>query len=186
MLSEFLKIDSFGKYRTNKRAEDLGCKSEDKRCVMRQYKFYLAFENSIDDSYVSEKFFGSLEAGAVPIVFGAPNIDKFDPLYQLNGKSLIQFSLVSNNNKSNLLVEKTTTAAEKESSKKIVFEEFAREINSIANDENEWSQLIKWKQEPIWSSLFGSFFKQSIASKSSACDLCLNIANLKRIKLLNP
>jgi alpha-1,4-fucosyltransferase len=43
-------------------------------CAMSHYKFVLAIENTWTESYVTEKLFYPLEAGAVPIYFGAPNV----------------------------------------------------------------------------------------------------------------
>lgn len=39
----------------------------------RDYYFYLAFENSLSDDYVTEKLFSSLEYFAVPVVYGCAN-----------------------------------------------------------------------------------------------------------------
>lgn len=47
--------------------------------LLRKYKFVLAFENSATKDYVTEKFFDALDAGAVPVVYGAPNIHDFEP-----------------------------------------------------------------------------------------------------------
>ncbi|MQL93495.1 hypothetical protein Taro_026137 [Colocasia esculenta] len=47
--------------------------------TLKRYKFSLAFENSNEEDYVTEKFFQSLVAGAVPVVVGAPNIQDFAP-----------------------------------------------------------------------------------------------------------
>ncbi|KAL2631929.1 hypothetical protein R1flu_016615 [Riccia fluitans] len=47
--------------------------------ALRHYKFSLAFENSNEDDYVTEKFWQSLVAGSVPVVVGAPNIENFAP-----------------------------------------------------------------------------------------------------------
>ncbi|KAL6546102.1 Alpha-(1,3)-fucosyltransferase 11 [Orobanche gracilis] len=47
--------------------------------TLKRYKFSLAFENSNEEDYVTEKFFQSLVAGTVPVVIGAPNIQDFAP-----------------------------------------------------------------------------------------------------------
>ncbi|KAL6522574.1 Alpha-(1,3)-fucosyltransferase 11 [Orobanche minor] len=51
----------------------------DKVKTLKRYKFSLAFENSNEEDYVTEKFFQSLVAGTVPVVIGAPNIQDFAP-----------------------------------------------------------------------------------------------------------
>mmetsp|Transcript_9087 Transcript_9087/g.22806 ORF Transcript_9087/g.22806 Transcript_9087/m.22806 type:complete len:448 (+) Transcript_9087:57-1400(+) len=47
--------------------------------LMERYRFVAAFENTLVDDYVTEKFFGALKSGAVPLYRGAPNIDAFLP-----------------------------------------------------------------------------------------------------------
>ena len=44
------------------------CKEE---TVLKQYKFYLAFENTLNGEYITEKLWRSLSNGLVPIVYGA-------------------------------------------------------------------------------------------------------------------
>lgn len=46
---------------------------------MSHYKFVLAIENTASESYVTEKLYYALDAGAVPIYFGAPNVWDFVP-----------------------------------------------------------------------------------------------------------
>ncbi|CAM6126578.1 unnamed protein product [Calypogeia fissa] len=48
-------------------------------CGMSHYKFVLAIENTFRDSYVTEKLFYALDAGSVPIYFGAPNVLELVP-----------------------------------------------------------------------------------------------------------
>jgi len=50
-----------------------------KLAVLELNKFSLAFENSESEDYVTEKFFGSLCSGSVPVVIGAPNVKFFAP-----------------------------------------------------------------------------------------------------------
>ncbi len=47
--------------------------------VLSGYRFNLAFENAIEQDYVTEKFFDPLVAGCVPVYMGAPNIDDYAP-----------------------------------------------------------------------------------------------------------
>ena len=51
----------------------------DKIQALKCYKFSLAFENSNEEDFVTEKFFQSLVAGSVPVVIGALNIQDFAP-----------------------------------------------------------------------------------------------------------
>ncbi|XP_063940015.1 glycoprotein 3-alpha-L-fucosyltransferase A isoform X2 [Daucus carota subsp. sativus] len=69
-----ITVDSYGAcYRT--RDGDVN-----KVDTLKRYKFSLAFENSNEEDYVTEKYFQSLVAGAIPVVVGAPNIQDFAPL----------------------------------------------------------------------------------------------------------
>ncbi|ESO84323.1 hypothetical protein LOTGIDRAFT_95410, partial [Lottia gigantea] len=45
----------------------------------RRYKFYISFENSICEEYITEKFFGILKQGILPIVLGGANYKKLAP-----------------------------------------------------------------------------------------------------------
>jgi len=47
--------------------------------MLKRYKFYLAFENSITDDYVTERVLMALAYGSVPVYQGAGNIDEFLP-----------------------------------------------------------------------------------------------------------
>ncbi|KAJ4965872.1 hypothetical protein NE237_017721 [Protea cynaroides] len=68
-----IKIDSYGGCHRNRDGR------VDKVETLKHYKFSLAFENSNEEDYVTEKFFQSLVAGSVPVVVGAPNIQEFAP-----------------------------------------------------------------------------------------------------------
>lgn len=48
-------------------------------CAMSHYKFVLAIENTMVDSYVTEKLYYALDSGSIPIYFGAPNVWDFVP-----------------------------------------------------------------------------------------------------------
>lgn len=77
-LMAHLPVDSYGRALRNRTlVEDRGRATL--RQVIRAYRFTLAFENSIDTDYVTEKFYGPLGAGSVPVYLGAPNVADFAP-----------------------------------------------------------------------------------------------------------
>lgn len=39
-----------------------------------EYKFYLSFENTIVDGYVTEKLYDRLRYGPIPVYYGAPDV----------------------------------------------------------------------------------------------------------------
>ena len=42
--------------------------------MIADYKFYVSFENTVQEGYVSEKLFVPMLFGAVPLYLGAPNV----------------------------------------------------------------------------------------------------------------
>ena len=77
-LVRHLRVDSYGKFLRNKKiSNDQGRVSKNE--IIAHYKFTLAFENSICDDYVTEKFFDPLAFGSVPVYLGAPNVARFAP-----------------------------------------------------------------------------------------------------------
>ncbi|MGO8736562.1 MAG: glycosyltransferase family 10 domain-containing protein [Terriglobia bacterium] len=77
-LMRHLKVDCYGRaFHNRELGEDRG--RESKLETLSRYRFDLAFENSISQDYLSEKFFDPLVAGCVPVYRGAPNIEEFAP-----------------------------------------------------------------------------------------------------------
>ncbi|GAA5971661.1 hypothetical protein JCM3765_006711 [Sporobolomyces pararoseus] len=81
------KFDNFGRCHNNANADetlremgkfqDVGTHNawNTKITMINYYKFSVAFENSNDYDYVTEKYFQALERGSVPLVFGAPSYE---------------------------------------------------------------------------------------------------------------
>ncbi|XP_041705994.1 4-galactosyl-N-acetylglucosaminide 3-alpha-L-fucosyltransferase 9 [Coregonus clupeaformis] len=63
-LNKHVKVETFGRH--------FGKYIEDKGQIVSSCKFYLAFENSIHQDYMTEKLFDTLMLGAVPVVLGPP------------------------------------------------------------------------------------------------------------------
>jgi Glycosyltransferase family 10 (fucosyltransferase) C-term len=96
-----LRIESVSSCLNNVDYPDAGRKSKDD--IMRSYLFHLSFENSNTDDYVTEKLWGALRSGVVPVYLGAPNIREHVP-----PRSVI---LVSDFNSTRELVEYMTEVA---------------------------------------------------------------------------
>lgn len=106
-------IDSYGACLRNKDGR------VNKVETLRDYKFSLAFENSNEDDYVTEKFWQSLVAGSVPIVIGAPNIHDFEP----SPNSILQIK--SSND----------------------IEQVAKKIKHLATHDDAYNNTMSWKFE---------------------------------------
>ncbi|CAG7816625.1 unnamed protein product [Allacma fusca] len=76
-LQKYVKVDVYGKCGTFqcKERTHAGCKQQ----LGNEYKFYLSFENSVCEDYITEKIFQAYGAQMVPIVFGGGNYDRIVP-----------------------------------------------------------------------------------------------------------
>lgn len=97
-----------------------GINLADKNDVLRHYLFYLAFENQNEDDYITEKLWGPLQAGTVPIYYGAPNVKEHVPNH-----SIIQVD-------------------DFESITKL-----AEYLQEVANSKTLYQEYQKWRSEPL-------------------------------------
>lgn len=79
----------------------------------------MAFENSNEEDYVTEKFFHSLVAGTIPVVIGAPNIQEFAP----GPKSVLHIRKLNDVNA------------------------VARTMKHLAENPDAYNQSLRWKYE---------------------------------------
>jgi len=77
LMGSNLTVDSLSGCLNNKKLPKNDLKN--KTAVMRQYLLYLAFENQRTPDYITEKLWGALGSGVLPIYFGAPNIKDHVP-----------------------------------------------------------------------------------------------------------
>jgi len=83
-LMKYIKVDSYGKCLHNKDSPEHVPAFESnfwdyKLNMMSKYYFTITFENSIADSYVTEKLWQVLQSGTIPVYFGPENINEFLP-----------------------------------------------------------------------------------------------------------
>lgn len=69
-MNRFVKVDVYGE--CGGIFGRIMCPRYTEKCtqLLRRYKFYLAFENSLCEDYVTEKYWDSMPLGAIPVVFG--------------------------------------------------------------------------------------------------------------------
>ncbi len=72
-----IEVHSYGTCLRNK---DGGGRNTNKMDIMSKYRFCIAMENSNEIDYVSEKLWQALQAGCLPVYYGAPNIAEFLPV----------------------------------------------------------------------------------------------------------
>ncbi|XP_046451560.1 alpha-(1,3)-fucosyltransferase C-like [Daphnia pulex] len=76
-LQKYVEVDVYGT------CGNLTCSHSDHiecyKMLERDYKFYLAFENSICKDYVTEKFYNALLFNVVPVVYGGANYHALAP-----------------------------------------------------------------------------------------------------------
>ena len=77
-LQKYIRVDAISSCLNNaKWPEDIP--RRDKNGAMRKYLFYLSFENECTDDYITEKLWGGLESGSLPVYYGAPNAHEHAP-----------------------------------------------------------------------------------------------------------
>lgn len=76
MLLQLGLLHSWGKLFNNMSPTGEGF-GGDKNSLISQYKFYICFENSSHDAYLSEKILDALNNNVIPVYYGCKNIHKY-------------------------------------------------------------------------------------------------------------
>lgn len=75
LLSAYKRVDSGGRYMNN-----VGGPVEDKLAFQSEYKFCIAFENSVGEGYTTEKLVEAMMSGSIPVYWGDPSVaEEFNP-----------------------------------------------------------------------------------------------------------
>ena len=76
-LEKFMPIDYAGKYKTNVQIIDAPYNTEEFLNFIKQYKFVISMENSILDTYITEKITHGMLASTIPVYWGSPNANQY-------------------------------------------------------------------------------------------------------------
>jgi alpha-1,3-fucosyltransferase len=99
-LSKLIKVDVYGKCGNLSCPRNTAHSYSDPKCykfLEGKYKFYLSFENSVCEDYVTEKFFEIMKREMIPIVYGGANYTNIAPPHsyidalQYTPKNLAQY-----------------------------------------------------------------------------------------------
>ncbi|XP_075973767.1 alpha-(1,3)-fucosyltransferase C-like [Anticarsia gemmatalis] len=108
-----LEIDVYGKCGNLKCSRDN--EEECDKLIKEVYYFYLSFENSFSEDYVTEKLLHAVENDAIPIVYGGADYTRFLP----NGTYL--------------------------NARELSMEELAKKMNELIKDPEKYAEYFKWK-----------------------------------------
>ncbi|PRP84383.1 hypothetical protein PROFUN_08248 [Planoprotostelium fungivorum] len=160
LMSEGISTHSFGQVLNNANESMYpDCESAGswywprKVCIMRKYKFHFAAENTFQESYVTEKFWLTLEVGVVPIVFGAPNAHLFCP----------------NEYPCAIFAKDYKTPRH-----------LADYMKKVYNDEKLYKSYLEWRKHPP-SRQFLSIMRAG-HQQSTLCSLCQQVAVLQAFR----
>lgn len=70
----YRRVTWLNRLKTRRFPSHIGPNRKPKHLTLHDYRFCIAYENSIELDYISEKIFDSFFSGCVPIYLGAPNI----------------------------------------------------------------------------------------------------------------
>jgi hypothetical protein len=75
----YRRIKLLKKIKTHRYPSFIGPNKKSKHLTLQDYRFCIAYENSVEPDYLSEKLFDSFFAGTVPIYLGEPSVEKLIP-----------------------------------------------------------------------------------------------------------
>ena len=105
-----------------------GSDKANKSSVLRKYLFYLAFENQCTEDYITEKMWGALGAGPIPVYYGATNIHEHVPPH-----SIINVGDFNST------------------------DDLAMYLNKVANDRSLYDSYHTWRKQPLPSSFVSKY-----------------------------
>lgn len=137
LIDSNFRVDSVSKCLNN--AEKPG-NSEKKSDIQRHYLFYLAFENQCENDYITEKLWATLEAGVVPVYYGAPNIAEHVPPHSIIDANSFETS-----------------------------QQLAEYLNVVANNRTLYESYHEWRKLPLPESFNSKYKFTEVHSTCRTC-----------------
>ena len=75
-LGKYVPVDVYGRCKFDLKLESCPKNSAKCQSIRSRYKFYFAVKNSMCEDYITEKYWGNLRNGLVPIVFSGANYSR--------------------------------------------------------------------------------------------------------------
>ena len=97
-----------------------GVDMKNKTDVMKEYLFHFSFENQRTPDYITEKLWGALASGTLPVYLGAPNIKEHVPPHSI------------------IIVDDFSSA-----------EELVSYLIKVANNESLYNSYHAWRKKPL-------------------------------------
>ncbi|GAA5968125.1 hypothetical protein JCM11641_003740 [Rhodosporidiobolus odoratus] len=180
------KIDSFGSCHSNANADEtlremglydsVGSHNRwnQKITLIGQYRFTIAFENSNDLDYATEKYFQAIERGSVPLVYGPPDYAaRFfpSPNAGIDLADYLPLNYTSQSNSSS----KAPSELSSEATEGIARLAKRLEHLSSAEGTKEYESMLDWKKDDSWRrdplNPLGKIVRESTSKWSQDCRL---------------
>ncbi|EKF30823.1 hypothetical protein MOQ_005353 [Trypanosoma cruzi marinkellei] len=173
-LSEHYPVHSFGACARN-RAIPSECARQtgrypQKLCVFKKYKYAMALENSNETDYVTEKVYHALLSGAIPLYWGAPNVEDFLPSGRGSIVELEQH-----------LPGQLGDDARATANAKDAFRGFGEHLRWLEGDATSVRRLFRWRRAKR-AAEWGNSFLGNLYHPDPLCAVCAE-ARLKRSKV---
>ncbi|GAA5885317.1 hypothetical protein JCM6882_009568 [Rhodosporidiobolus microsporus] len=180
------KIDSFGSCRNNADADSVLREMDlydsvgqhnrwnQKITLINYYPFTIAFENSNDLDYVTEKYFQALERGTVPLVYGPPDYARRffpSPNAGIDVAAYLPPSYLAPSNSSSSGPEELDEEA------KAGVARLAKRLELLTSEEgaDEYESMLEWKKDDKWrrdpDNPLGKIVRLSTSQWSQDCKL---------------
>eukprot|EP01041_Mallomonas_annulata_P004585 gene4585-9113_t len=188
-IAKFFRVDSLGACnRTPNRPEKVkindtrGYKNRTlaKRKAISKYLFYLAFENSIEPGYVTEKVFDGLSAGTVPVYLGSSYCKQLIPTEDsvIFVDSFINISSSGSGSGSGRSSELHPHTTPMDTNITLLAHRIAKRLHTLVSNISAYEHHRSWRMKPVPVPV--PVPENALRDRSWECDVCCWAINKTR------